>query len=809
MVTVVLCLVSATTRAQEGPPVGLEAPEQPARITSAGFAIQANAVEERLARINNELAIIDVEAEVTRALAEIQSDGRLIAEDLEQIGRRRMMSSELNAMLAELELLDVRVERQIEKLSGYAAELERLSDQNEADIAVWTKARRAARGERVPESVRERTASILEGLRDGQRTLSGKLNDALRLQTRTLDVREAILTARRAVKTALREKVEDVFRRQDPPLWVPREEPEEGAEDREGYGFRFSWPSLARYLAEDPGPLAILFVIVLLVGVSLTRIRVWLVARISERQKEARRWEDSALEAVLHPWAAALLLAFALIRFFYPDRVVDLILLTWVVSLPLWFVVYREMVPRVFQKQLAALGLLGTLHILVAIASGHPDGERALLLLELVLAVGVAVWMLRTLANAGLPKPTHVGLWIGAARAWTASALLVAVVGLCAVVLGYTHLAEEAAVVAVIGSIAATVWMALARVVEAVMVSAIYGGRFDALRMVRANRDKTARVLARVIRLGAFAVFAWSLMDGTAAWRRLGSRIRAVLSADLGLGFSELGVSIGDVLGFFVVLWLSWVFARFVSFVLQEEVFPRMNMKTGVPYALTSFTRYMIIAIGFIAGMAVLGIPLDRVTIVLSALGVGIGFGLQGLVNNVVSGFVLLTERPIRVRDKVEVGGVLGNVSSIGIRASTIRTFDGAEVIVPNGDLISQQVVNWTLSARRQRVTIPVGVAYGSDPNQVLTILRRVASENEGVFRDPAPLALFRGFGDSSLDFELRIFMDPSDVLDVPSAIHIAIHDALAEAEIGIPFPQRDVHLKGMESPNAKGDAER
>ncbi|MGB7478335.1 MAG: mechanosensitive ion channel domain-containing protein, partial [Polyangiales bacterium] len=175
-----------------------------------------------------------------------------------------------------------------------------------------------------------------------------------------------------------------------------------------------------------------------------------------------------------------------------------------------------------------------------------------------------------------------------------------------------------------------------------------------------------------------------------------------------------------------------------------------------------------------------------------------IGFGLQNLVNNFVSGFVLLTERPIRLRDKVEIDNILGNVSSIGIRASTIRTFDGAEVIVPNGDLISGRVINWTLAARQQRVTIPLGVAYGTDPNQVLGILRKVAAVNEKVFKSPAPLALFRGFGESSLDFELRIFMDPSDVLDVPSAVHVAINGALKEAGIKIPFPQRDVHVRGL-----------
>jgi len=221
-------------------------------------------------------------------------------------------------------------------------------------------------------------------------------------------------------------------------------------------------------------------------------------------------------------------------------------------------------------------------------------------------------------------------------------------------------------------------------------------------------------------------------------------------------------------------------------------------VKQGVPFALTTFTRYAIIAIGFVAAISILGLPLDRVTIVLSALGVGIGFGLQNLVNNVVSGFVLLTERPIRLRDKVQMGDILGHVSDIGIRASRIRTFDGAEVIVPNGDLISGRVVNWTLSAPQQRVIIPVGIAYGTDPAQVLAILRKVADAHERVFKAPAPLALFRGFGESSLDFELRVFMDPKDVLEVPSDLIVAINQALTQAGIEIPFPQRDLHLRGV-----------
>jgi small-conductance mechanosensitive channel len=528
-------------------------------------------------------------------------------------------------------------------------------------------------------------------------------------------------------------------------------------------------------------------------------VRKTLVGRIEGRQQDGGiPWEDRAIEALRRPWASALLVGVASIRFVYPDRVVDMIILTWVVSLPVWFVVYKEMVPAVFRNALVGLGLLGTLHVAVALVSGHPGVERALLLTGLLLAGAGAAWLIRFLRNVDVPKRFRQGLWFSATRFWARLALLISLIGAGATVLGYSYFAGEAAMLTILGTILATACMALARIVEAVVSTGVYAGRLDALRMIRANRDVTAKEFSRVIRLVAFVLFAWVLTDMTSAWRPVGRAISKALSADLGMGLAETGVSLGDFFGFFIVLWVSWIIARLVSFILQEELLPRLHMQEGVPYALTTFTRYAIIVIGFVAALSVLGVAFDRVTIVLSALGVGIGFGLQGLVNNVVSGFVLLTERPIRVRDKVEIDNVLGNVSSIGIRASTIRTFDGAEVIVPNGDLISGRVTNWTRSARQQRITIPVGVAYGTDPNQVLGILRRLAAENEKVFKAPAPLALFRGFGESSLDFELRIFMDPSDVLDVPSAVTLAINEALKEAGIEIPFPKRDLYLRGV-----------
>jgi hypothetical protein len=214
-----MSLVAASSSAQEAAPQEPPPPEEPKEITGADFAVEANAVEDRLARIRSEVTAIDVVGDVQKALEEIVEDAEEVQEQFQSLGTRRMMSSELNAMRGQLELLDARTDRQVGKLSTYGTKLEKLTSQNEDDIDVWTRALESARGARVPEEVRDRTTSILKGLRDGQKLLRRKLNEALALQTRALEVRDAIDSADQALAGAQRNKVEATFQRQDPPLW--------------------------------------------------------------------------------------------------------------------------------------------------------------------------------------------------------------------------------------------------------------------------------------------------------------------------------------------------------------------------------------------------------------------------------------------------------------------------------------------------------------------------------------------------------------------------------------------------------------
>ena len=186
-----------------------------------------------------------------------------------------------------------------------------------------------------------------------------------------------------------------------------------------------------------------------------------------------------------------------------------------------------------------------------------------------------------------------------------------------------------------------------------------------------------------------------------------------------------------------------------------------------------------------------------KVTVLAGALGVGIGFGLQNIVNNFVSGLILIVERPVAVGDMLEIGPLLGEVKRIGIRSSTVRTNQGAEVIVPNSDLASKQVVNWTRSDRQRRYEIDVGVAYGSDPETVMRLLEEAAREVPQIMSVPPPMATFEGFGDSSLDFRLLAWVTTVDVgLQAKNGLRVAILRKFTEAGIEIPFPQRDLHIR-------------
>jgi small-conductance mechanosensitive channel len=215
-------------------------------------------------------------------------------------------------------------------------------------------------------------------------------------------------------------------------------------------------------------------------------------------------------------------------------------------------------------------------------------------------------------------------------------------------------------------------------------------------------------------------------------------------------------------------------------------------------YAVSKIGGYIFIVIGFYVALKLVGIDLSSLAVVAGAIGVGLGFGLQNVISNFVSGLIILAERPVSIGDRVELGEVAGVVTRISLRSTTIVTNDNITIIVPNSDFITHKVTNWSYGDPKVRLRLPVDVAYGTDPERLRRLLLEVAQENPMVLREPAPELFFQGFGDSSLKFELGVWT--VEMTSKPrrfrSELNYAIERKLRENQIEIPFPQRDLHLR-------------
>ncbi|WP_136810787.1 mechanosensitive ion channel domain-containing protein [Desulfosediminicola flagellatus] len=278
--------------------------------------------------------------------------------------------------------------------------------------------------------------------------------------------------------------------------------------------------------------------------------------------------------------------------------------------------------------------------------------------------------------------------------------------------------------------------------------------------------------------------------------------IDAAISAINSFGFKlgDFNISPGFVLTIIFVLYGATLFSKAIQAILLKEILPRYSAEKGVQLSITRLVHYAIVTVGFFIMLKALGFELKQITLLGGALGVGIGFGLQAIVTNFAGGLILLFERPLKVGDTIQIGTDLGEVKHLGLRATIIQTFDNAEIVIPNSDLITGQVTNWTLAERRVRVKIPVGVAYGSDVSKVLEILQTCGNQNPMVLSTPKPNALFLAFGASSLDFELRVWIPEFlDSLTVKSDLNQSIESEFDFNNIEIPFLQTDLHIRSID----------
>jgi small-conductance mechanosensitive channel len=453
-------------------------------------------------------------------------------------------------------------------------------------------------------------------------------------------------------------------------------------------------------------------------------------------------------------------------------------------------VLTRRVVSPIVAPVIYALAILFATDTVRRAVVGEPPMGQGILVLEAVTGIVVLGWLWiygARRAARGLGQTSTLR------RLLAVFILFALAIGLIAAVFGYMPLARLAIPGVFAGGALALELYASVQVAMGVIAYALRLWPLRLLHMVQDHRDLLERRIYRLLLWLVVVGWLFRYLDYLGLFDPAWSLATGFLTTRLERG--SISTSVGDIAAFFLTLLGAYWLSTFIRFMLEEDVYPRTRIAAGQSYAVSNLLNYSILAIGFLVALGVLGLDLNKMTVLLGALGVGIGFGLQSVVNNFVSGLILLFERPIHVGDTVQVGNLQGRIRRIGIRASVVRTAQGAEIIVPNAQLITEQVTNWTLSDQLRRIDLPVGVNYGAEPKKVIELLESVGRAHPKVLQEPAPRGLFMSYGDSSINFELRAWTEQTNSMQVHSDLTVAIYDAVYAAGMSFPFPQRDVRV--------------
>ena len=504
---------------------------------------------------------------------------------------------------------------------------------------------------------------------------------------------------------------------------------------------------------------------------------------------------NASLRIIFNPVATGLLFSLLLTDTFYPDSPTIVYNLRYLMLIPLMFIL-PGIVPDIRKRFLYVFVILIVLMRITEMIAELSLLTRWIYLTANIMAI-ILVWPV--IKPGSKMKQFRSGSW------WNFGLLIIKLcsigfaISIASNLIGNVFLS----IYLTRGGVSTIFWGVLFYVLVVVLESLIalimQTNLAQSTSLVKQYPDELIKHTSRFIRVISFLIWLSFVTKNFLIYDSITGWFISLFTDSYELG--TLKISIGSIFSFFIAIWLSFTVARFIRFVLEEEVLSHFDMPRGVPGAIGMITRLIIIIFGFIVAFGVAGIDLSNLTIIIGALGVGIGFGLQSIFNNLVSGLILAFERPIQVGDVIQIASLdlMGEVKEIGFRASTIRTFDGAEVIVPNGNFVSNEMINWTLSDKRRRQEILVGVEYGSDLKKVLEVLNKTVADHENVLKNPGPLIIFNGFGDSSLNFRVLFWTHFQVGLTTKSAVGIAIDEALKAAGITIPFPQTDLHVKSID----------
>ena len=664
-------------------------------------------------------------------------------------------------------------------LSSRATYLERDIEEIDQIQGVWTETLNAATSSDAPAEVVRRVRGVVGEIAQARQAVANDRATTLTTQTR-LAVQDARIIDALALITRARDRtLTRLFTRDSPPIWGSQVRSPQDLQAESLTSFSTQWRALGSYLQRQLGRVLLGIAIFLALAAILTRARR---QTRSLAANSAGTFPESYIFEM--PLPAALLVTFLLARWIYPEAP----RLLWAVLGALALIPSVIILRRVIRPHLSAMlyGLVAfyLLDQLRTVAAAVHTVPRLLFAAEMFSLTIFLIWLMHAIRRAPDPTPREVP-WVKLYRTALGVALFASILALIGNVFGYLTLANLIGNALLRSAYFAVILQGLIEVLTAIVGLLFTLRPFSLLRVIRLNQSLLRLRARRLLQWTAAFLWVLVLLNQLLIREWLFGAIRAALTAELNIG--SLSVSAGDLIAFVLTVWASFLISRFVRFLLNEDVYPRVHLKRGLPYAISNTMHYLIVFIGFLVAVAALGFDMTKVTILVGAFSVGVGFGLQNIFNNFISGLILLFERPISIGDIIQIGDASGVVERIGIRASIIRTANGSEVIVPNGQLISDRLTNWTLSNRQHGVELPVAVARETDPNRVGEILERTAAAHALVAKDPPPQALVTKLGPDAITFELRAWTDRADQwMQIRSELAIAVNAALTAEKIAM-----------------------
>ncbi|HEX7230957.1 MAG TPA: mechanosensitive ion channel domain-containing protein [Candidatus Binatia bacterium] len=654
-------------------------------------------------------------------------------------------------------------------LSARVDELDRQVQQLDDLAKTWEQTLTAASQASAPTEVLDRLKKLLEEIRGLRATVQGQRARALTLQSRVSVQDGRVTNVLESIEQARQNILSSIFLRDSAPVWDlgwPSSNAERLKQDSMTSVARQSEALTAYTVKQGPK---------LLITIAL--FSVFAAAFYWARRRYQVLPNENASSPVLNtPIAAAFVLTFLFSGWTLPQPPRLLAAILGALALVPSVLIVRPLMRNEFRSVPYALLACFILDQTRSITAAVEFLPRAVFLAEMLLVAGLAGWFIRCGGTPQRAKKLKIASYF---------ALVISLIAIVASTAGYTNLATLLGNALVRSGYLALILYALLEVLHALVKIALHVRPFDSLAAVRRHRELLARQIRRGLRLIAILFWIFALLSQLLVAERIFRSARDFLSAEI--SFGSIHISAGDVLAFIVTLWAAFAVSRFVRFLLDEEVYPRLALKRGLPYAISATLHYLILFGGFFVALAALGVDMTRVTIIAGAFSVGVGLGLQNIFNNFISGLILLFERPISVGDIVEIEDASGVVERIGVRASIIRMANGSEIIMPNGKLISDRVINWTLSTRQHGIELPVAVAQGTDPGRVINLLEKTATAHPLVTSEPPPQALFVKLGPDSYGFELRAWTDRSELwMQIRSELAIAISATLAAEKIPI-----------------------